>query len=260
MSKTIKIKNTELGSGIPKICVPITAKTPAELTASIQTVKSVPFDLIEWRADFYSNMENPEVLKQALSNLRREFPNTPILFTIRTAPEGGEAKLDTAFYKKLLLSVIECRLADLVDVELSRGEEVMKTILAAAHENEMTVIASRHDFHATPKKEEIVQCLCRMQELGADIAKFAGMPQKERDVLTLLDATLTMKEEHPKLPVITMSMSPLGAVSRICGSLTGSCITFGTAKSASAPGQIPAGQLKQILKTLNENIREVSGI
>ena len=47
-----------------------------------------------------------------------------------------------------------------------------------------------------------------MQSLGADIVKFAVMPQCERDVLTLLDATLTMKEEHSDTPVITMSMSP----------------------------------------------------
>ena len=46
-----------------------------------------------------------------------------------------------------------------------------------------------------------------MQSLGADIVKFAVMPQCERDVLTLLDATLTMKEEHSDTPVITMSMS-----------------------------------------------------
>ena len=43
------------------------------------------------------------------------------------------------------------------------------------------------------------------------------MPQSERDVLTLLDATLTMKEEHDETPVITMSMGHKGVISRICG-------------------------------------------
>ena len=112
------------------------------------------------------------------------------------------------------------------------------------------VVASRHDFTATPDKNIIVNNLCLMQSLGADIVKFAVMPQCDRDVLTLLDATLTMKEEHNETPVITMSMSPSGVISRICGQLVGSCVTFGTAGKASAPGQIPANLLSTFLKTL----------
>ena len=87
-----------------------------------------------------------------------------------------------------------------------------------------------------------------MQELGADIVKYAVMPTRERDVLTLLDATLTMKEEHPKTPVITMSMGRLGAISRISGELFGSCLTFATAGNASAPGQLPAAVVKEMLE------------
>ena len=101
-----------------------------------------------------------------------------------------------------------------------------------------------------PDKNIIISNLCLMQSLGADIVKFAVMPQCERDVLTLLDATLTMKEEHSDTPVITMSMSPTGVISRICGQLVGSCVTFGTAGKASAPGQIPANLLSTFLQTL----------
>ena len=90
-----------------------------------------------------------------------------------------------------------------------------------------------------------------MQELGCDLAKYAVMPQCERDVLTLLDATLTMKEHYPDTPVITMSMGPLGAVSRISGELFGSALTFGTAGTASAPGQLPARTLSAFLQQLS---------
>ena len=89
-----------------------------------------------------------------------------------------------------------------------------------------------------------------MQSLGADIVKFAVMPQCERDVLTLLDATLTMKEDHDDTPVITMSMGGQGLVSRLAGEVFGSCLTFGTAGKASAPGQIPANLLSTFLQTL----------
>ena len=89
-----------------------------------------------------------------------------------------------------------------------------------------------------------------MQELGTDVAKFAVMPTCERDVLTLLSATLTMKEQHNDTPVITMSMGRLGALSRVCGTLSGSAVTFGTAGRASAPGQLPADLLKTFLESL----------
>lgn len=155
-------------------------------------------------------------------------------------------EIDTEAYTKTILAVIDSGLIDLVDVELSRGEETMKTIVAAAHRVGVKVVASRHDFTATPDKNIIISNLCLMQSLGADIVKFAVMPQCERDVLTLLDATLTMKEEHSDTPVITMSMSPTGVISRICGQLVGSCVTFGTAGKASAPGQIPANPVKHV--------------
>ena len=92
--------------------------------------------------------------------------------------------------------------------------------------------------------------LCQMQHLGADIAKYAVMPQNERDVLTLLDATLTMREEHKEPPVITMSMGRQGIISRVCGSAFGSAITFGTAGKASAPGQLPADLLSSFINSL----------
>ena len=88
------------------------------------------------------------------------------------------------------------------------------------------------------------------KECGADIVKYAVTPQCARDVLTLLDATLTMQEEHNETPVITMSMGGQGAVSRVCGSVFGSSITFGTAGNSSAPGQLPADLLSTFINNL----------
>ena len=86
-----------------------------------------------------------------------------------------------------------------------------------------------------------------MQDLGCDLAKYVVMPQTEQDALTLLAATLEMKEEHPRPPVITMSMGAMGAVTRIGGGRFGSAVTFATAGPASAPGQLPADLLAQVL-------------
>ncbi|SJU71437.1 3-dehydroquinate dehydratase [Clostridioides difficile] len=80
------------------------------------------------------------------------------------------------------------------------------------------------------------------------------MPQCEIDVLTLLYATNEVKHKYPNNSIITMSMSGRGIISRIAGEIFGSCLTFGAAKKASAPGQIGVEELNSVLKVLHENI------
>ena len=106
------------------------------------------------------------------------------------------------------------------------------------------VMASNHDFQKTPSTEEMVRRLRRMEELGADAAKLAVMPTNRQDVLNLLQATVTAAETL-SVPVVTMSMGSMGVISRICGSLTGSAMTFASAGEASAPGQIPVEQMAE---------------
>ena len=68
-------------------------------------------------------------------------------------------------------------------------------------------------------------------------------------MLTLLAATAEMKDKATR-PLITMSMGALGMVSRVSGEAFGSAATFGAAKQASAPGQVPVSVLREILATL----------
>lgn len=90
-----------------------------------------------------------------------------------------------------------------------------------------------------------------MKKLGGDVAKLACMPQTAKDVLTLLSATNDVKTRFPDEPLITMSMGRLGAVSRLSGEIFGSSLTFGSAKKASAPGQVEVGDLQHILQVLH---------
>ena len=92
-----------------------------------------------------------------------------------------------------------------------------------------------------------------MKELNADIPKIAVMPQSESDVLTLLCATNEMKEKYSDIPIITMSMAGMGLISRIAGEFFGSALTFGAADKASAPGQIRAEDLYNVLQVLHKN-------
>ena len=93
--------------------------------------------------------------------------------------------------------------------------------------------------------------LQKMQALGADLPKIAVMPRNKKDVLRLLAATLEMAEAYADRPIITMSMAKDGAVSRMCGEVFGSALTFGAAGQTSAPGQIEAERLREILKVFH---------
>ena len=122
-----------------------------------------------------------------------------------------------------------------------------------AHRHHVSVILSNHDFTATPDESEMLRRLQHMEELGADIAKIAVMPQSAGDVLTLLSATHKASQSL-SCPVITMSMKGTGLISRLSGEVFGSCMTFGSVGEASAPGQIEAGRLKDILAIIHENL------
>ncbi|MBE5971583.1 MAG: type I 3-dehydroquinate dehydratase [Lachnoclostridium sp.] len=251
MGNVVHVRNLTIGEGLPKICIPLTDTDLHSLLRSAQTLQNSPYDLVEWRADFYGGLQSETGCLETLQELRQVLGEIPLLFTIRTVEEGGQADISTKDYEAVNLAVIQSGLADLIDVELSKGEDVMRRLCAAAHHSSTAkIVASKHDFAKTPPESEIVTSLCRMQELGADLAKYAVMPTCERDVLTLLSASIIMKEQHCDTPVITMSMGSLGAVSRVCGALSGSAVTFGTAGQASAPGQLPADILKSFLEYL----------
>ncbi len=96
-----------------------------------------------------------------------------------------------------------------------------------------------------------------MQQLGADITKIAVMPQNKKDVLTLLCATEQMQCQYADRPFVTMSMGSIGSISRIAGEIFGSAITFGAVQKSSAPGQIKAKKLKQMLQMIHDTMIEI---
>ena len=250
----VMIRGVAIGEGIPKICVPIVGKTREEIVKAAEEIRTLPVDVVEWRADWYEEIFEADVVLDVLQELRRILGELPLLFTFRTKKEGGEKEIDEKNYRTLNQLVVESGLADLIDVEVFSGDEVVNDLVRTAHENEVKVIGSNHDFEKTPSKEEIIRRLQKMQELDVDLPKIAVMPKKKEDVLTLLVATEEMNRKYADRPIITMSMAGDGVISRLCGEVFGSALTFGAAGQASAPGQIGVKELRQILTILHESV------
>ncbi len=253
MKNIVEVRGLKLGEGIPKICIPITGKDNKEIIFQVEKLKGLKLDLVEWRVDYYQYVEDLDKVKKILEKLRESLKELPILFTFRSLKEGGEKEVSKDYYLNLNKEIVQTGNIDLIDVELFTGDEVVEDIVNFAHNNGVKVIISNHDFSKTPTKQEIVSRLCKMQDLNADLPKIAVMPKTTSDVLTLLWATDEMVNKYAKTPIITISMSGLGVVSRIAGEIFGSSITFGSAEVASAPGQIEVSELYKILNIIHES-------
>lgn len=249
--KVVSIRDVHIGKGIPKIIVPLMGRTLEELLLEIRSLDQTNFDIVEWRADLIEDIEDLTKVRQTLSIIREELYPTPLLFTFRTHREGGNKTIEDSYYESLLVEVMKTKKIDLLDVELFSPK--VTEIMEAAKGTNVVIIMSNHDFEKTPAKEEIMWRLKRMQELDAHIPKIAVMPNNPADVLTLLDATHTMQSLYADRPIITMSMASTGVISRLAGEVFGSAATFGSGAASSAPGQIPASDLKYILDLLHTN-------
>ena len=249
--KTVKVRNTVIGEGMPKICVPIVGVTKEAILDEARAITKLPADVVEWRIDWFENVFEFDKLEDVLKDLREVLGDMPILMTFRTSKEGGEKAIEDEVYADINIKAAQTGYVDMVDVEVFTGDEIVKKIIDGAHAANVKVVASNHDFFKTPDKDDIVGRLCKMQELGADIPKIAVMPQNKKDVLTLLAATEEMASEHADRPIITMSMAGTGVISRLAGEVFGSALTFGAAAKASAPGQMGVEDLKDVLTKLH---------
>ena len=243
----VRLKNVILGDGVPKICVPIVAKSHDEILSEVRKLEETTLDIMEIRGDFFEDLFDVEKLKTLLNEIRQT-SDIPVLFTIRTSGEGGNIEISYEDYKNILIAVAGSGYVDAIDVECFLSSAVSE-LIDEIHKCGIVVVGSNHDFDKTDDKEVLKRKLRSISECGADVPKLAVMPQSKDDVISLLMATYEISHEIDK-PIITMSMGKLGVLSRVSGGLFGSAMTFGTNGKASAPGQIEADSLRKILHLL----------
>ncbi|MBH2380306.1 type I 3-dehydroquinate dehydratase, partial [Neisseria meningitidis] len=182
MCSCLVVKNTVIGSGRTKIAVPLVARDAAELSAVLEQIKNLPFDIAEFRADFLECAGSIGEILHHTQTVRDALPNKPLLFTFRRHGEGGSFPCSDDYYFKLLDALIESRLPDIIDIELFSGETAVRRAVANAQKNGIAALLCNHEFHRTPPQEEIVCRLKQMEDCGADICKIAVMPQSAEDV------------------------------------------------------------------------------
>lgn len=252
--KPVIVRNVTIGTEQPKICVPIVGITKEEIINAVTLLLQVPVDVVEWRVDWYEDVFDVEKVKDVAKSIRERLGEIPLLFTFRTAKEGGEKEIGVEEYVALNTAMAQSGYVDLIDVEAFFDEKAVPVLIECAHKAGVKVVASNHDFDKTPEQEEIVSRLQYMQSLDADLPKIAVMPKSKKDVITLLAATEEMSTNYADRPIITMSMASDGVISRMCGEVFGSALTFGAVGKVSAPGQMKVEDLKTMLSLLHESL------
>ena len=174
----------------------------------------------------------------------RQLREIPLVFTARRPDEGGARALDAATRTGLLEATLDD--AACIDIEVASIRE-MGDLLKNLVSRGIPWIASFHDFGKLPDPAVLLDALGRSRDAGAGVFKVAAMLQTPADLARLAEFQLA---DHG-LPVATMGMGPLGAVSRLLCAQCGSALNYGyLGKTATAPGQWDAASLKAALARL----------
>jgi 3-dehydroquinate dehydratase-1 len=247
-----KITIGEVQIGGPKvlICLPLVAGDLPALLRQAEELTSMNPDLLEWRIDGYADVGIISHSLEALKDLRRRIGTVPLIFTCRISAEGGFCAIDQTHRLKLIKAAAQTGLVEMVDVEMCNASTFITEVKAACNGSGTRLILSYHNFEHTPDEAFIRDKLLKAQEMGADVAKVAVMPDDYGDVLTLLNATYKARTQGLQIPMITMAMAGQGEISRIAGGLFGSDVTFASGKAASAPGQIAIKRLREAMQVV----------
>ena len=235
----LTVRDMEFSPTRPRVIVPLFARDFTALRAQTAAAEASPFaELAELRLDPLPRESYTDALCAVRAALHK-----PLIVTIRTAAEGGEAPFTPDAYRDACLRLLQAGGMDFLDIEWLPAAAHRAALLAAAHEKNVRVIFSEHHFDVTPATDTMTETLLAMQRAGADIAKLAVMPHTAADAARLLQATAQAADACPDGHFLTMSMGKLGEITRFCGGAFGSCATFGTLGTASAPGQPAAAAL-----------------
>ncbi len=191
-------------------------------------------DAVEFRLD---------LADEPLAQLEAYDGELPLIVTNRADWEGGEAETETARFSALE-TALRHELVEAVDIEcgaLDGSVEAADTDRAhelreKARQEDVSVIASLHDFESTPTVDRMLNQLETAANEG-DVGKLAVTAHERADALAVLTATHEAAEAGHT--VATMAMGEAGQHTRAVAPVYGSAIGYAPVdpEGATAPGQ-----------------------
>lgn len=100
------------------------------------------------------------------------------------------------------------------------------------------IVASHHDYDATPNSERILSIL---NSMDADICKIATTVKDFKDLVSILDASRSFDRRH-----VMLGMGPLGTITRIRQDILKNEFSFGYVGKPTAPGQLSVQEMREL--------------
>lgn len=222
-----------------RVCVAIGEANCAAALAVALKVEELA-DVIEIRLDCLAD----PALEPFLSHCCR-----PLLFTNRPAWEGGNYRGPESSRIDLLEAAVIANTA-YIDLELEAPAQSHARIAACRPDSTTQLIISHHNFTTTPSRDELLAILRGMKDHQADIGKIITTAADHHEVLRVLQ--LQEDAAAIQLPLIAFCMGRAGLISRLATLELGGYMTYCAAAppSATAPGQLPVGLLRELLERL----------
>ena len=199
-------------------------------------IKNLGVGLLELRADLFKKLDPDYIIAQIK---HRKSLKTPLLLTLRNQKNEGAVRI---FSDELKWQIITAALplVDKIDIELS--SPLLKQVVSLARKLGKKVIVSSHHLQGMPQDLESI--LKKSLSTRADIVKIAAKANSFDDVMTMLAFT----HRHHKHGLITMSLGPVGAISRLILPAAGSQYTYTFLNKPTASGQVDVVTLRSHLK------------
>lgn len=221
-----------------RICVPIAAPATERAVEKIKRANELA-DLLEFRLDLLQDCRLEEMIRAAAK---------PVIATYRSARQGGAGSDNYEIQKRSLNHGLAAG-AQLVDVEFDLPPRFREGFLVNPGPERM--IVSIHLLEGTPSWTALRKLLLEMAEVGASLVKIVTRARSVEDNLRVL--RLIPEARQKGLGIIAFCLGPPGRISRIASPALGGYLTFAALEEGeeSAPGQIPAREMKRILNIFN---------
>ncbi|EJP61023.1 pentafunctional AROM polypeptide [Beauveria bassiana ARSEF 2860] len=204
-------------------------------------------DAVELRVDLLRSQDLDFVTEQV--SILRQHTGLPIIFTVRTASQGGSFP-DDATEALSALYHLGLRLGtEYLDVEITTPDHILESVgLARGHTK---LIASHHDPRGTLswRNASWIAHYNRALQYG-DIIKLVGLAQKVEDNFDLFRFKSRMASDGSP-PIIAINMGTAGQLSRVLnGFLTP--VSHPALPFKAAPGQLSATEIRQALALVGQ--------
>jgi len=200
-------------------------------------IKNLGVGLLELRVDLFKKCEPAYTIAQIR---QRKLLKIPLLLTLRNQKKEGAVRI---FSDELKWQIITAALplVDIIDIEFS--SPLLKQVLLLAHKLKKRVIVSSHYLQGMP--HDLGSIFKKSLSTRADIVKIAAKASSFDDVMTMMSFT----HRHRKHALITVSLGPMGAISRLILPAAGSRYTYTFLNKPTASGQVDVKTLRSHLKT-----------